>query len=58
MRFVRANLPVTIVALVMIAASPAWADTNGVELPAPAVGGLIVAAIIGAIFAARLGRRR
>ncbi len=54
-RFVRASLPVAIVALVTIAASTAWA---GVPEPAPAVGGLIGAAIIGAIVAARLWRRK
>ncbi len=57
-RFVRASLPVAIVALVTIAASPAWAVVNGVPLPAPAAGGLIGAAIIGAIVAARLWRRK
>ncbi len=61
-RFVRASLPVAIFALVTIAASPAWAPdhVNGgspPSLPAPAVGGLIVAAIIGAIIAAKLRRR-
>ncbi len=54
-RFVRASLPVAIVALVTIEASPAWALTNN-NLPAPAAGGLIGAAIIGAIVAARLWR--
>ncbi len=48
-------LPVAIVALVTIEASPAWA---GQQLPAPAAGGLIGAAIIGAIVAARLWRRK
>ena len=58
-RFVRASLPVAIVALVTIAASPAWAAENGGDpVPASAVGGLIGAAIIGAVFAARLRRRK
>ncbi len=56
-RFVRASLPAAIVALVTIAASPAWAG-EAPQLPASAVGGLIGAAIIGAIVAARLWRRK
>ncbi len=58
--FIRASLPVAIVALVTIEASPAWAvfHITEVALPAPAAGGLIGAAIIGAIVAARLWRRK
>ena len=47
--------PLAALALIVLAAEPAWA---GVPLPGPAIGGLGGAAIVGALVIAKLWRRK
>ena len=49
------DLPIAVIALTALMTEPAWATAI---LPAPAVGGLAGAAIIGAIVIAKLWRRK
>ncbi len=59
-RFLRAravDLPIAVIVLTTLAASPAWAGLS-IAVPGPAAGGLAGAAIIGAIVIAKLWRRK
>ncbi len=51
------GLAITAIALTALMTEPAWAGTF-LGLPAPAVSGLVGAAIIGAIVIAKLWRRK
>ena len=49
------SVPIAALALVMIAATPAWATT---QLPGPVAGGLVGSAIVGVLVVAKLWRRK